>query len=63
MTCPGADELESFLARLWPLVPLPATAEDATRAHFYEQERKRDSVRARARFADFTQRSRVSVST
>ena len=61
VTCPAADELESFLARLWPLVPLPATAEDATRAQFYEQERKRDSVRVQARFADFLEQLELDV--
>ena len=61
MTCPGADELDSFLARLWPLVPPAATAEDATRAQFYRQERERDSARAQACFADFLEQLKLEV--
>ncbi|MCL8014926.1 type I polyketide synthase [Streptomyces sp. AS02] len=48
VTCPPAARLESFLGRLWPLVPAAATAEDTLRARFYEQERQRDAVRADA---------------
>ncbi|GHH85905.1 type I polyketide synthase [Streptomyces capitiformicae] len=53
VTCPPATELEEFLGRLWPLVPMAATAEDALRARFYEQERERDAVREQAGFEDF----------
>lgn len=42
VTCPPAAELESFLTRLWPMVPIAATAEDRTRADFYRQDRERD---------------------
>ncbi|WP_326661117.1 HAD-IIIC family phosphatase [Streptomyces sp. NBC_00385] len=51
--CPAAGELESFLAELWPLVPAAATAEDALRAGFYEQERARDAAREQAGFEEF----------
>ncbi|MEU1466832.1 SDR family NAD(P)-dependent oxidoreductase [Streptomyces sp. NPDC005761] len=53
VTCPPADELEAFLARLWPLVPDAATAEDAVRADFYQQERARDAAREQAGFEEF----------
>ncbi|MGQ0842128.1 SDR family NAD(P)-dependent oxidoreductase, partial [Actinokineospora sp.] len=53
VTCPPADELEEFLCRLWPLVPVAATAEDGRRARFYEQERERDVAREQAGFAEF----------
>ncbi|SDZ25801.1 rifamycin polyketide synthase modules 4, 5 and 6 [Amycolatopsis xylanica] len=53
VTCPPADELAEFLARLWPLVPAAATAEDALRAKFYEQERERDAASAQAGFEQF----------
>jgi FkbH-like protein len=53
VTCPPATELAEFLGRLWPLVPMAATAEDALRARFYEQERERDAVREQAGFEDF----------
>ncbi len=53
VTCPPADELEGFLNRLWPLVPMPATAEDAARAEFYQQERLRDAAMAETDFAEF----------
>ncbi|MGP4048705.1 SDR family NAD(P)-dependent oxidoreductase [Streptomyces sp. 2A115] len=48
VTCPPTAELEDFLGRLWPLVPVAATAEDSLRARFYEQERERDAVREQA---------------
>ncbi|BBC38999.1 hypothetical protein SGFS_102930 [Streptomyces graminofaciens] len=51
VTCPPTPEMPDFLCRLWPLVPAAATAEDALRARFYEQERERDSVREQQ--ADF----------
>ncbi|MEV8596059.1 SDR family NAD(P)-dependent oxidoreductase [Streptomyces sp. NPDC052012] len=53
VTCPPAGELPGFLDRLWPLVPAAATAEDALRARFYEQERERDAARAQAGFEEF----------
>ncbi|MBF6240918.1 HAD-IIIC family phosphatase [Nocardia otitidiscaviarum] len=53
VTCPPADELEAFLTRLWPLVPVPATAEDRARADFYHRERERDTAQAAMEFADF----------
>ncbi|MGX4693980.1 SDR family NAD(P)-dependent oxidoreductase [Streptomyces sp. JNUCC 63] len=53
VTCPPAAGLKEFLDRLWPLVPAAATAEDALRARFYEQERERDAVREQAGFEEF----------
>ncbi|MFJ1969685.1 SDR family NAD(P)-dependent oxidoreductase [Streptomyces sp. NPDC087903] len=53
VTCPPTAELPEFLRRLWPLVPAAATAEDALRARFYEQERERDAVRDQAGFEEF----------
>jgi FkbH-like protein len=53
VTCPPTAEMEEFLGRLWPLVPAGATAEDALRARFYEQERERDAVREEAGFEEF----------
>ncbi|MEU0055749.1 SDR family NAD(P)-dependent oxidoreductase [Streptomyces sp. NPDC006334] len=53
VTVPPEDRLESFVRRLWPLVPAAATAEDALRARFYDQERQRDAVREQAGFAEF----------
>ncbi|GAA4073286.1 SDR family NAD(P)-dependent oxidoreductase [Streptomyces shaanxiensis] len=53
VTCPPETELAEFLGRLWPLVPAAATAEDALRARFYEQERERDAVREQAGFEEF----------
>ncbi|MGW2822817.1 SDR family NAD(P)-dependent oxidoreductase [Streptomyces sp. NPDC001443] len=53
VTCPAAGELDSFLGRLWPLVPAAATAEDTLRARFYEQERERDAAREEDGFEEF----------
>ncbi|MXM65410.1 SDR family NAD(P)-dependent oxidoreductase [Streptomyces sp. HUCO-GS316] len=53
VTCPPTAGLEPFLGRLWPLVPVAATAEDALRARFYEQERERDIAREQAGFEEF----------
>ncbi|MFJ1606020.1 SDR family NAD(P)-dependent oxidoreductase [Streptomyces sp. NPDC088253] len=61
LTCPPSAELGAFLGRLWPLVPAAATAEDALRARFYEQERDRDAVRARAGFEEFLDRLELEV--
>ncbi|MER5750156.1 SDR family NAD(P)-dependent oxidoreductase [Streptomyces sp. NPDC002088] len=61
VTCPPADELADFLGRLWPLVPAAATAEDALRARFYEQERERDAVREEGGFEEFLARLELQV--
>ncbi|MFD7997664.1 SDR family NAD(P)-dependent oxidoreductase [Streptomyces mirabilis] len=61
VTCPPSDELGEFLGRLWPLVPAAATAEDALRARFYEQERDRDAVRAQAGFEEFLAQLELEV--
>ncbi|WP_369244602.1 SDR family NAD(P)-dependent oxidoreductase [Streptomyces sp. R41] len=61
VTCPPAPELEDFLGRLWPLVPAAATAEDALRAEFYEQERERDAVREQAGFEEFLAQLELEV--
>ncbi|MEV6361315.1 HAD-IIIC family phosphatase [Nocardia asteroides] len=53
VTCPPAVEVESLLSRLWPLVPLAATAEDTARADFYRQESARDQARAATEFEQF----------
>ncbi|MFR9752784.1 SDR family NAD(P)-dependent oxidoreductase [Nocardia sp. 004] len=53
VTCPTEAQLPQFLTRLWPLTPRAATAEDAARAVFYEQERDRESVREQSDFAEF----------
>ena len=50
----NAEEIPAFLAHLWALDTLPATAEDAARAEFYRQESERRDLRAAApSFADF----------
>ncbi|MEV0245519.1 HAD-IIIC family phosphatase [Nocardia sp. NPDC050712] len=61
VTCPPAGELESFLARLWPMVPVAATAEDSARADFYQQEQARDTARAAAEFATFLDQLDLTV--
>ncbi|MET7351371.1 SDR family NAD(P)-dependent oxidoreductase [Streptomyces mirabilis] len=61
VTCPPSAELGAFLGRLWPLVPAAATAEDALRARFYEQERDRDAVRAQAGFDEFLAQLELDV--
>ncbi|MEU1405784.1 SDR family NAD(P)-dependent oxidoreductase [Streptomyces sp. NPDC005728] len=61
VTCPPAAELETFLDRLWPLVPAAATAEDSLRARFYAQERERDAVREGAGFEDFLAQLNLEV--
>ncbi|MFM9629046.1 SDR family NAD(P)-dependent oxidoreductase [Streptomyces galilaeus] len=61
VTCPPAAGLEEFLARLWPLVPAPATAEDTLRARFYDQERERDAVREVAGFEEFLAQLHLEV--
>ncbi|MHB9849263.1 SDR family NAD(P)-dependent oxidoreductase [Streptomyces krungchingensis] len=61
VTCPPSVELEEFLGRLWPLVPAAATAEDALRARFYEQERDRETARDQAGFEEFLGRLGLEV--
>ncbi|MFF4401466.1 SDR family NAD(P)-dependent oxidoreductase [Streptomyces sp. NPDC001480] len=61
VTCPSADELEEFLGRLWPLVPAPATAEDALRSRFYAHEREREAVREAAGFEEFLAQLQLEV--
>ncbi|PBD01097.1 HAD superfamily phosphatase (TIGR01681 family)/FkbH-like protein [Streptomyces sp. Ag82_O1-15] len=61
VTCPPSAELGALLGRLWPLVPAAATAEDALRARFYEQERDRDAVRAQAGFEEFLAQLELDV--
>ncbi|MGW6412515.1 SDR family NAD(P)-dependent oxidoreductase [Streptomyces vinaceus] len=51
--CPPEGELDEFLGRLWPLVPLAATAEDTQRARFYAQEREREAARDESGFEQF----------
>ncbi|MEV0116291.1 HAD-IIIC family phosphatase [Streptomyces sp. NPDC050844] len=53
VTCPSAGELGDFVGRLWPVVPRAATAEDAARAAFYQQEQVRDEARAQLSFEAF----------
>ncbi|GGQ68345.1 type I polyketide synthase [Streptomyces asoensis] len=61
VTCPPQAGLAAFLDRLWPLVPAAATAEDASRARFYDQERERDAVREQAGFEEFLDRLELEV--
>ncbi|WP_369166503.1 SDR family NAD(P)-dependent oxidoreductase [Streptomyces sp. R28] len=61
VTCPPTAELPEFLGRLWPLVPVAATAEDSLRARFYEEERERDAVREQAGFEEFLDRLELEV--
>ncbi|MGI5372875.1 HAD-IIIC family phosphatase [Streptomyces sp. CA-251387] len=61
VTCPPEAELPDLLGRLWPLVPAAATAEDALRARFYEQERERDAVREQAGFEEFLEQLELEV--
>ena len=61
VTCPAADGLGVFVDRLWPLVPTAVTAEDASRAEFYRQERVRDAVREQTSFAEFLERLQLEV--
>ncbi|MEU6547769.1 SDR family NAD(P)-dependent oxidoreductase [Streptomyces sp. NPDC046859] len=61
VTCPDAGELPAFLDRLWPVVPVAATAEDALRARFYAQERQRDAVREETGFEEFLDQLRLEV--
>ncbi len=61
LTCPSADELAEFVARLWPMVPRAATAEDSARADFYRQEQVRDEARAQLGFAEFLANLRLEL--
>ncbi|MGV9541619.1 HAD-IIIC family phosphatase [Nocardia beijingensis] len=61
VTCPPAGELESFLARLWPMVPVATTAEDRARADFYHQEHERDIARDTAGFTEFLEQLNLAV--
>ncbi|GGJ30274.1 hypothetical protein GCM10010121_047010 [Streptomyces brasiliensis] len=61
VTCPPMAGLGAFLDRLWPLVPVAATAEDTLRARFYEQERERDAVREQGGFEEFLARLELEV--
>ncbi|MFJ3307065.1 SDR family NAD(P)-dependent oxidoreductase [Streptomyces sp. NPDC086549] len=61
VTCPPADGLDDFLGRLWPLVPVAATAEDTLRARFYDQERERDAVREQGGFEEFLAQLELAV--
>ncbi|MEU8576909.1 SDR family NAD(P)-dependent oxidoreductase [Streptomyces asoensis] len=61
VTCPPHSGLAAFLDRLWPLVPVAATAEDASRARFYDQERERDAVREQAGFEKFLDQLELEV--
>ncbi|MDG4810888.1 HAD-IIIC family phosphatase [Micromonospora sp. WMMD1120] len=56
LTCPPAVELAAFVRRIWPVVPRPATVEDAGRAEFYRQEQARTEARGQAGFAEFIER-------
>ncbi|MFB8007969.1 HAD-IIIC family phosphatase [Nocardia sp. NPDC056000] len=53
ITCPPVEELPALLTRLWPIVPIARTREDAARAEFYRQEQDRDAIRAQSEFAEF----------
>ncbi|MGW4699290.1 HAD-IIIC family phosphatase [Streptomyces sp. NPDC004285] len=61
VTCPAVGELESFVSRLWPLVPLPATAEDTLRSEFYRQERVREAAREQVGFEEFLDGLKLEV--
>ncbi|MQY27532.1 type I polyketide synthase [Nocardia aurantia] len=61
VTCPPAAELDSFLHRLWPMVPLATTPEDRHRADRYHQERARDRARAATEFAEFLDSLHLAV--
>jgi FkbH-like protein len=61
VTCPGAEDLEEFVKRLWPIVPRAATREDAARADFYRQEEDRRLARERTSFAEFLARLQLGL--
>ncbi|XKK62189.1 hypothetical protein HFP71_05645 [Streptomyces sp. ARC32] len=61
VTCPPGDDLADFLTRLWPVTPRAATQEDATRADFYRQDRKRAEERSRTTFAGFLERLNLEM--
>ena len=59
--CPPAGDLRAFVTRLWPVVPEPATREDAARAEFYQHEQERAKAREQTSFAEFLERLRLEV--
>nr|WP_167349801.1 HAD-IIIC family phosphatase [Kitasatospora purpeofusca] len=61
LTCPPAAELDGFVHRLWPMTPIAATAEDAARAAFYQQEQVRDEARAQLGFAEFLENLKLEL--
>ncbi|MET8681915.1 HAD-IIIC family phosphatase [Streptomyces sp. NPDC004647] len=61
VTCPSAGELADFVARLWPMVPRAATAEDSARAEFYRQEQVRGEARAQLGFAEFLENLQLEL--
>ncbi|GAA2934051.1 hypothetical protein GCM10020221_32210 [Streptomyces thioluteus] len=61
LTCPEAGGLDAFVHRLWPAVPRAATAEDASRAEFYRQEKVRDEAREGTSFAEFLENLRLEL--
>ncbi|QLH25523.1 type I polyketide synthase [Streptomyces sp. Rer75] len=61
VTCPSANELADFVARLWPMVPRAATAEDSARAEFYRQEQVRGEARAQLGFAEFLENLQLEL--
>ncbi|MCF2435373.1 hypothetical protein LV779_14990 [Streptomyces thinghirensis] len=61
VTCPPGEGLPDFLTRLWPIAPRAATQEDAARADFYRQDKKRAEARSRTTFADFLERLNLEM--
>ncbi|WSR39259.1 HAD-IIIC family phosphatase [Kitasatospora purpeofusca] len=61
LTCPPSAELDGFVHRLWPMTPIAATAEDAARAAFYQQEQVRDEARAQLGFAEFLENLKLEL--
>ncbi|NHI05601.1 beta-ketoacyl-acyl-carrier-protein synthase II [Streptomyces sp. KO7888] len=61
VTCPPGEGLADFLTRLWPVTPRAATQEDAARADFYRQDRKRAEERSRTTFAGFLERLNLEM--
>jgi FkbH-like protein len=61
ITCPAPGDLQAFVTRLWPVIPAPATREDAGRAEFYQQEQERTRAREQTSFAEFLDRLQLEV--
>ncbi len=61
VTCPPGEGLPDFLTRLWPIAPRAATQEDAARADFYRQDKKRAEARSRTTFAGFLERLNLEM--